>query len=153
MAIVNAIGRRISSMNLRRPRPAEPELNLIPLIDVVFMLLIFFIVTTTFNRDTAMSINLPEANAEPLKVEDKLVEISIDAEGRYFINREPIINADIENLKRALLKAAGELKSPPLVISADAKTPHQAVISAMDAARQLGFVHLTFATQTKAPAP
>ncbi|HLA74544.1 MAG TPA: biopolymer transporter ExbD [Gammaproteobacteria bacterium] len=140
-------------MNLRRPRPAEPELNLIPLIDVVFMLLIFFIVTTTFNRDTAMSINLPEANAEPLKVEDKLVEISIDAEGRYFINREPIINADIENLKRALLKAAGELKSPPLVISADAKTPHQAVISAMDAARQLGFVHLTFATQTKAPAP
>src|SRR3990172_10386469 len=153
MAIVNAIGRRISSMNLRRPRPAEPELNLIPLIDIVFMLLIFFMVTTTFIRNTEMSVNLPEAKADPLKAEDKIVEISINAEGRYFINRDPVVNADIETLKQALLKAAGELKSPPLVISADAKTPHQAVISAMDAARQLGFVHLTFATQTKAPAP
>lgn len=134
-------------MNLRRARKEEPELNLIPLIDIVFMLLIFFIVTTTFNRDTEININLPTANSDPLKVDEKVVEISIDGEGRFYINQQEVINTEVETVKRALQKAAGELKDPPLIISADAKTPHQSVITAMDAARQLGFVHITFATQ------
>lgn len=141
-------------MNLRRTRKEEPELNLIPLIDIVFMLLIFFIVTTTFNRDTEISVNLPQANSEPLDTQDdKVVEVSIDAPGHFYINQQEVVNPEIENLKRALQKAAGALKDPALIISADAKTPHQAVITAMDAARQLGFVHITFAAQATTPAP
>ncbi|MEW6353647.1 MAG: biopolymer transporter ExbD [Pseudomonadota bacterium] len=136
-------------MNLRRSRSEEPELNLIPLIDIVFMLLIFFIVTTTFTRDTEININLPTADADPLKTEEKVLEVSIDAGGRFYINRQEVVNTELETVKRALRKEAEALqvKDPPLIISADAKTPHQAVITAMDAARQLGFVHLTFATQ------
>lgn len=140
-------------MNLRRSRKEEPELNLIPLIDIVFMLLIFFIVTTTFNRDTEISINLPVADSDPLKADEKVLEVGIDARGHYFINRQEVINTSIEALKRALQQAAAGMKNPqdpPLIISADAKTPHQAVITALDAARQLGFVHMTFATQPTA---
>lgn len=134
-------------MNLRRAQPEGLELNLIPLIDIVFMLLIFFIVTTTFNRETEMSVDLPVANADPLVAENETVEISINAEGRFYINRQEVIDTDIETLKRALEKVAAGRKDPPLIISADGKTPHQSVITAMDAARQLGFIHLTFATQ------
>ncbi|MEO5702557.1 MAG: biopolymer transporter ExbD [Gammaproteobacteria bacterium] len=134
-------------MNLRRTPKEALELNLIPLIDIVFMLLIFFIVTTTFNRETEMSVDLPVANADPLVAEDEVVEISINAEGRFYINRQEVIDTDINTLKGALEKAATGRKDPPLIISADGKTPHQSVITAMDAARQLGFVHLTFATR------
>jgi biopolymer transport protein ExbD len=134
-------------VNLRRTQQEGLELNLIPLIDIVFMLLIFFIVTTTFNRETEMSVDLPVANANPLETVDKVVEISINAAGRFYINRREVIDIDIETLKRALQKEAVGLKNPPLIISADGKTPHQSVVTAMDAARQLGFVHLTFATR------
>ncbi|MEO5573997.1 MAG: biopolymer transporter ExbD [Gammaproteobacteria bacterium] len=134
-------------MNLRRTPPEPLELNLIPLIDIVFMLLIFFIVTTTFNRETEMSVDLPLANANPLVIDKKVVEISINPAGRFYINRQEVIDTDIETLKRALQKAASGIADPPLIISADGKTPHQSVITAMDAARQLGFVHLTFATK------
>lgn len=133
-------------MNLRRKQQELPELNLIPLIDIVFMLLIFFIVTTTFSRETEMSVNLPVASADPLVTGHKQLEISIDASGHFFVNRVAVRDNDIEALKRTLQKAAAGLKDPSLIISADGKTPHQAVIMAMDAARQLGLVHLTFAT-------
>jgi len=133
-------------VNLRRKQQELPELNLIPLIDIVFMLLIFFIVTTTFNRETEMSVNLPVASADPLVTGHKQLEISIDASGHFFVNRVAVRDMDIESLKRTLQKAAAGLKDPSLIISADGKTPHQAVIMAMDAARQLGLVHLTFAT-------
>lgn len=133
-------------MNLNRKPRELPELNLIPLIDIVFMLLIFFIVTTTFNRETEMSVNLPVASADPLVADQKPLEISIDASGHFFVNRIAVRDADIDVLKQALQKAATGLKDPSLIISADGKTPHQAVIMAMDAARQLGLVHLTFAT-------
>ncbi len=140
-------------MNLRRTQPEALELNLIPLIDIVFMLLIFFIVTTTFTRETEISVDLPVANTDPLEINDKPVEISIDAEGRYYVNRQEVADTEIETLKRALEKQAGGRKDPPLIISADGKTPHQSVITAMDAARQLGFVHLTFATQHSSDSP
>lgn len=140
-------------MNLRRQQPESLELNLIPLIDIVFMLLIFFIVTTTFIRETEISVNLPVADADPLTTDTKVMEISINAEGRFYINRQEVIDTDVETLKRALQKEAGEVKDPPLIISADGKTPHQSVITAMDAARQLGFVHLTFATQPASDSP
>ncbi len=140
-------------MDLRRTRAEEPELNVIPLIDIVFILLIFFIVTTTFTRETQIKLNLPVANSDQLKTEDKIVEVSVDAQGQYFVNGQAVINTDVETLKRALQKSAGDLKDPPLIISADGKTPHQAVITVMDAARQLGFVHMTFTTQQSKDAP
>ncbi len=134
-------------MNLRTPRREEPDINLIPLIDVVFMLLIFFMVTTTFNRDAGLEIQLPTADAEQAEAKADTIEITIDAEGRYYVNQRVLINTQLDTLKRAIEQTAGERRDVPFVISADAKTPHQAVVSAMEAAAQLGFVRITFATQ------
>ena len=128
-------------------RRDEPELNLIPLIDIIFILLIFFITTTTFNREAEISIELPVAKADPARTQDQTLEIIIDAQGQFYINHQLVVNTDIETLKRAISKAAEGLKDPPVIISADAKTPHQAVVTAMSAAQQVGFVHLTFATK------
>jgi biopolymer transport protein ExbD len=128
-------------------RRDEPELNLIPFIDIIFILLIFFITTTTFNREAEISIELPVAKAEPSRAQDKVLEIIIDAQGQFYINHQLVVNTEIETLKRAISKAAEGLKDPPVIISADAKTPHQAVVTAMSAAQQVGFVHLTFATK------
>ena len=128
-------------------RRDEPELNLIPLIDIIFILLIFFITTTTFNREAEISIELPVAKADPVRTQDQTLEIIIDAQGQFYINHQLVVNTEIETLKRAIRKAAEGLKDPPVVISADAKTPHQAVVTAMSAAQQVGFVHLTFATK------
>ncbi|MCL4315913.1 MAG: biopolymer transporter ExbD [Gammaproteobacteria bacterium] len=134
-------------MNLRAPRREEPGLDLIPLIDVVFMLLIFFMVTTTFNRDSGLQIELPTAEAEQTEPKADTIEITIDAEGRYYVNQQALINTQLDTLKRAIEQTAGERRDMPFIISADARTPHQAVVSAMDAAAQLGFVRITFATQ------
>lgn len=136
-------------MNLRRTSREEPELNLIPLIDVVFMLLIFFMVTTTFNRDAGIKLTLPEASAEADPQQQKL-EILIDAEGQYYIDQQRVVNTAPETLKRALQQSLAEGKDVPVIISADAKTPHQAVITVMDVARQLGLVNFTLATQNPA---
>ena len=133
-------------MRLQPHRREEPDVNLTPLIDVVFLLLIFFMVSTTFERETEISIELPEASGQPIQTEKQMVEISIDAKGRYFVNRQEIINTQLDTLKRAIREAAGDQKKPRVILSADRNTPHQAVITAMDAARQLGFVNLTFAT-------
>ena len=137
-------------MNLRRTRRDEPELNLIPLVDILFVVLIFFIVTTTFNRDAGITLTLPEASAEAETRQEVTLGIVIDGEGRFYINQQQVVNTSPETLKRALQQAAVEDKNAPVVISADAKTPHQAVITAMDVARQLGFVHFTLATQSPA---
>ena len=128
-------------------RRDEPELNLIPLIDISFILLIFFISTTTFNREAQISIELPVAEADPAQTQEQTLEIIIDAQGQFYINQQLVVNTEIETLKRAIRKAAKGLKDPPVIISADAKTPHQAVVTAMSAAQQEGFVHLTFATK------
>jgi biopolymer transport protein ExbD len=133
-------------MRLQSKRHEDPDVNLTPLIDVVFLLLIFFMVSTTFERDTEISIELPEASGKPVESQRPLVEISIDEKGRYFVNKEEVINTQIETLMHAIKKAAGDEVKPRVLLSADKMTPHQAVITAMDAARQLGFVSLTFAT-------
>jgi biopolymer transport protein ExbD len=133
-------------MRLQNRRREEPDVNLTPLIDVVFLLLIFFMVSTTFQRETEISIDLPEANGPHMQAEKKEVEISIDAKGRYFVNKKEVVNTQVDTLKRAIKEAAGDQKKPRVILSADRMTPHQAVITAMDAARQLGFVNMTFAT-------
>jgi biopolymer transport protein ExbD len=133
-------------MRLQTRQTEEPDVNLTPLIDVVFLLLIFFMVSTTFERETEISIELPEASGQPLQSEQQVVEISIDEKGRYFVNKNEVINTRIDTLKRAIEEAAGGQEKPRVILSADRNTPHQSVVRAMDAARQLGFVNLTFAT-------
>jgi biopolymer transport protein ExbD len=137
-------------MRLQFKQREEPDVNLTPLIDVVFLLLIFFMVSTTFERETEISIELPEASGKQVESQRQLVEISIDEKGRYFVNKEEVINTQLETLKQAIRKAAGGEEKPRVLLSADKATPHQAVITAMDAARQLGFVNLTFATSAPA---
>lgn len=133
-------------MQFRRGRREEPEVDITSLVDVVFLLLIFFMVTTTFNKFSELKIQLPQANGQAATLKQKRVEISIDAKGRYYINGQAVINTSEETLKRALRKAATGIKDPQIILSADRMTTHQAVVTAMDAAQQLGFVHLTFAT-------
>jgi len=134
-------------VNLRRQRRDDVEVNLTPLIDVVFLLLIFFMVSTTFKHDAQLQVQLPQASAKPVEQNQQSLELVIDVKGHYFINDKEVINTRPETLKRALDQAAqGRNKDLPLVIRADAHTPYQAVVTAMDVAGQLGFVHLSVAT-------
>lgn len=132
---------------LRTRRDNEPELNLTPLIDVVFLLLIFFMVSTTFERESEITLELPEASGKVTESKKKNIEISIDNQGNYFINQRRIKDTDIKTLMQAIKIVRGDEKEPKLIISADKMTPHQSVVRAMDAARQLGLIHLTFATK------
>ncbi len=134
-------------MMLRHKSKDDPELNLTPLIDVVFLLLIFFMVSTTFDRESELSIELPEASGKVAPSEQFKIEISIDSQGRYFVNEKRVKDKKLITLKRAIKLTLGDNKEPKLIISADRKTPHEAVVRAMDAARQLGLTHLTFATR------
>jgi len=132
----------------QRPQP-DLDVNITPLIDIVFLLLIFFMVSTTFKQDFEVSIELPKAASEE-KLVDKTLNITIDAKGTYYINSQKLVNNKMSSLKAGIQKSAkGNLKLP-VIISADGQTPHQSVIQAMDAARQLGFAKLTFATQQAA---
>lgn len=133
-------------MNIASGRKEELDVNITPLIDVVFLLLIFFMVSTTFERESEIEIVLPQAAANVTPADDFSLEVTIDAEGTFYVNGKRVINTKIETLKKAMQEMAGERKDPPIILSADAQTPHQAVITVMDAARQLGFVHLNFAT-------
>ena len=132
---------------LRTKRDRDLEVNITPLIDVVFLLLIFFMVSTTFQRESEITIELPESSGEVAESEKKVIEISIDNQGHYFVNQRRVKDTDIKTLKQAITLIRGDLKEPKLIISADKMTPHQAVVRAMDAARQLGMVNLTFATK------
>jgi biopolymer transport protein ExbD len=134
-------------MKLKHGVRESPDINLTPLIDVVFLLLIFFMVSTTFNRESELSVELPEATAEPDEKQPDSIEVAIDAQGRYYVNGRQLVNTQVKSIKQALAQVAGEREAPPIVISADAQSPHQSVIAVMDAARQLGFLHLSFAAR------
>ncbi|AQZ36225.1 biopolymer transporter ExbD [Pseudomonas sp. LPH1] len=118
------------------------------LIDVVFILLLFFVVTTTFTRETQLKVDLPEAasGTPPEQTELKQVEVLIGADGAYSVNGKALLESNLTNLMAALQKESDGDNSLPLIISADGKTPHQAVITAMDAAGKLGFSHLRITT-------
>ncbi len=133
-------------MKLRHSKKESPEVNITPLIDVVFLLLIFFMVSTTFERQAELSIELPEASSKA-QTPDELIEVAIDASGRYFVNGRQLVNRQTQTIRQALKQASEGLKEPSVVISADANTPHQSVVTVMDAARQLGLVRLTFAAR------
>jgi biopolymer transport protein ExbD len=134
-------------VNFKRQNREMVEVNLTPLIDVVFMLLIFFMVSTTFTKENHLSIDLPEASAEQQPVATNRLEIIITATGSYSINDKSLINNQLDTLKRGLVKAANGEKGLPITITADASTPHQAVVRAMDAAGQTGFVNLSITTR------
>ena len=133
-------------MNLQPGETDEPEVNLTPLIDVVFLLLIFFMVSTTFEHQSRIKIDLPEATAVPTKPEDESLEIIIDAQGRYFIDSEQVVNTTPKTLKTAISKAVGERDGLAVTIRADANTPHQAVVTALDVSSQLGLTRISLAT-------
>ena len=136
-------------MNLRKFRRESPSIDLTPLIDVVFMLLIFFMVSTTFKDQSLIRIDLPKATEQQeQKKNEQAIVLTIDARGDYFVNGKQVVNNKIDTLKKALQIAIGDREHPPLTISADGKTSHQAVVTAMDAARQVGLVHLSIATRT-----
>lgn len=133
-------------MNLKPERREEIDLNLTPLIDVVFLLLIFFMVSTTFEKTSKLKIDLPEATAEAVQQPSSKIVIGIDVKGRYYINDRQLVNTQLKTLKLALMKVAGDNKEIPIVLRADAKTPHQSVVTAMDAASQVGLTRLSIST-------
>ena len=134
-------------MKFRRQRNEEVSVNLTPLIDVVFLLLIFFMVSTTFTRETQLTIDLPEATGEEVRKPPRQIEIGIDKNGHIAVNGERLASDGLENLKKALIQASQGNSKLPLVITADAMTPHQAVVTAMEAAGDLGFSHLSITAQ------
>jgi len=129
----------------------EPEINLIPLIDVLLMTLIFLLVTTSFSREARLSVRLPEASAA-IKDERPSLRVAIDAKGQYFINDQQLLNSNADTLRSAIGRAAAPMKEPLIVIHADAKSPYEAVVRVMDSARRLGLTNITFATQQPANA-
>ncbi len=137
-------------MNLQPGGEDEPDINLTPLIDVVFLLLIFFMVSTTFEQQSRIQIELPEASADAVAQEDQAMEIIVDAQGRYFIGDQQVINSELKTLKAAISKALGDREGIPVTVRADANTPHQAVITVLDATSQLGLTHISLAT-TRVP--
>ena len=134
-------------MQFKRQNKAAVSVDLTPLIDVVFLLLIFFMVSTTFTKETHLSLDLPEATGEEKADLPQQIEILIDANGQYVINGRSLVSTTIETVMSALEEVSSGDAKVPLVITADATTPHQAVITAMDAAGQLGFVQLSLTTK------
>ena len=136
-------------MNLRRTAHRdEPEINFIPLIDVLLVILIFLMITTTYQRVAELSITLPEADAEQAKQRPREINVGIDAQGRYVIDRAVFNFTTVGALADMLRKSAADAKDPVVIINADANATHQSVIHVMEAARAAGLTHITFATQT-----
>ncbi|TNF06128.1 MAG: biopolymer transporter ExbD [Gammaproteobacteria bacterium] len=134
-------------MKFRRQRKNDQGVNLTPLIDVVFLLLIFFMVSTTFTKESHLVLDLPEANGNVEETPPQQIEVLIGREGDYSINGKPLINRQIETLMKALDEVSQGNSNTPLTITADANTTHQAVVTAMDAAGRMGFVHLKITTK------
>jgi biopolymer transport protein ExbD len=140
-------------MKFRRRGSEEPEINLIPFIDVLLVILIFLMLSTTYSRFTELQITLPTADAEKLKERPGEVIVAVSAEGRYAINRQAVDGRTVDVLASALRAAAEGRSDAVVIVSADAATPHQAVINVMDAARRAGLPRLTFASQAAPGSP
>ena len=124
----------------------SPEINLIPLIDVLFCLILFLVLTTSFNQRNAMKLQLPEARAETVPDSGTPLIIVVDAEGHYFVGNNEVLKTDVDSLKEAIGRIAGDDRSQAVILRADGRTPHQAVVTAMDALGRLGFSRLAIAT-------
>lgn len=140
-------------MRFRRPLDEEPEVNLIPLIDVLLIVLIFLAISTTYSRYAELQITLPNADANQVQDKPKEINIAITADGRYALEKKLLPGTEVDALAVALKSAAGGREDTVIVINADAQAPHQSVISAMEAARLAGIVRISFATQRAAGRP
>jgi biopolymer transport protein ExbD len=131
----------------RKSRLEDPEINFIPLIDVLLVIIIFLIVSTTFSKFSELKINLPTADANP--VEEKLlpINVTVNKDGQYAINEEILSQNSIDSIEKRLIQIAGNAKDLPVIINADAKTPHQSVVNVMEASRRAGLTKITFSTK------
>jgi biopolymer transport protein ExbD len=137
-------------LKFRRKRAEDVSVNLTPLIDVVFLLLIFFMVSTTFTRETQLSIDLPEAQGQLREANDEEIEILIDESGSYRVNGQGLVDNNVRTLQAAIYKISAGDTTLPMTITADAQAAHENVVRAMDAAGQMGFVHLSITTRQPA---
>jgi|TARA_R110000868_G_scaffold101170_4_gene278553 biopolymer transport protein ExbD len=137
-------------VNFKRQQREEVTVNLTPLIDIVFLLLIFFMVSTTFTQESHLSIDLPEAAANDQRVPPASIEVVVSTAGDYSVNDQPLVNQQLETLKRAIFKVLDGRKTAPLIITADANATHASVVRAMDAAGQLGLINISITTRQPA---
>jgi biopolymer transport protein ExbD len=135
-------------VNFQRGRAREePEINLIPMIDVLLVILIFLMITTTYSKFSGLEINLPTADAQAQKEQPSEINVVVTANGDVLVNKTPVTGRNVDSIGVALKRAAGEGKEPVVIINADAKATHQSVIDVMQAAQQSGLSHISFATQ------
>ena len=139
-------------MNFRSRDRDEPEINLIPFIDVLLVILIFLMLTTTYSKFTQLQLTLPVADAEQMRDRPKEVIVSVAADGRYAVNKTALEDRSVDGVATALRSAASAGKESIVIISADATAPHQSVVTVMEAARRAGLSQITFATQSAASA-
>lgn len=135
-------------MNFRNKKSKAPDISMTPMIDVVFLLLIFFMVTTTFSRESVIKVMLPEADGQQAEKQEQVVRLTIDKSGQYFIDDKALSDNSLDTLARELT-ASKNNKNIPLIISADAGAPVQSAISVLDIASNTGFSSITFATQKR----
>lgn len=137
-------------MNFQRGKRHESlEMNLVPLIDVLLVIIIFLVVSATFSRTSELQINLPTAEANAAQDKPLTIEVGVDASGHYVVNGKSLAEKSVETISAALTAAANGGKEPTIVINADASSTHQAVVNVMEASRLAGYTHITFATQAK----
>ncbi|MBO9678208.1 ExbD/TolR family protein [Paenacidovorax monticola] len=139
-------------MNFRPRAKEEPEINLIPFIDVLLVILIFLMLSTTYSKFTELQLTLPVADAEQLRDHPKEIIVAVAADGRYAVNKAAVDGKGVDAIARALTQAAKAGSNSVVIISADATAPHQSVVSVMEAARRVGLSQITFATQSSASA-
>ena len=136
------------ALNFRKRRPEEPEINLIPFIDVLLVVLIFLMLSTTYSKFTELQITLPVADADKSRDRPHEIIVAVAADGRFSVNRKPVDGRSVESLAAELSAAAGGSTDMVVIVSADATAAHQSVVNVLDAARRAGLARLTFATQT-----
>jgi biopolymer transport protein ExbD len=136
-------------MNFQRgKRHEELEMNLVPLIDVLLVIIIFLVVSATFSRTSELQINLPTAEANVQQEKPLTIEVGVDASGKYVVNGKRLADSSVAGIRAALQTAANGGKEPTIIINADAKSTHQSVVDVMEASRTAGYTHITFATQS-----
>ena len=136
-------------MNFQRGRSREePEINLIPLIDVLLVIIIFLMMTTTYAKFSGLEINLPTADSSKQAEQPNEIDVAVTPNGQILVNKSPLTASDVKSISDALRRAAGQRPDPVIVINADAKATHQSVVDVMQAAQTAGYPHISFATQT-----
>jgi len=135
-------------VNFQRGRAREePDINLIPMIDVLLVILIFLMITTTYSKFAGLEINLPTADTQTQKEQPSEINVVVTQGGEVLVNKVPVVGRNVDSIGMALKRAAGDGKEPVVIINADAKATHQSVIDVMQAAQQSGLSHISFATQ------